>query len=109
VRWSKAEEQLLEQLVGQYGVGCWSLIRDAGGDGFATIRTAVSRRSTCVCSVKVDCFVCALSLSVQAVTVVRVFQAAVVCLYGMVDVMCLCRACGVMAAGLRQFKSISAC
>jgi hypothetical protein len=28
--------------VGQYGVGCWTIIRDAGGDGFATIRTAVS-------------------------------------------------------------------
>jgi hypothetical protein len=41
-RWSKAEEQLLEQLVGRYGVGCWTIIRDAGGDGFATIRTAVS-------------------------------------------------------------------
>jgi hypothetical protein len=28
--------------VGRYGVGCWTIIRDAGGDGFATIRTAVS-------------------------------------------------------------------
>lgn len=40
-RWSRAEEQLLATLVGRFGVGSWSAIRDAGGEGFAVIRTAV--------------------------------------------------------------------